>query len=116
MSINEERASPDVISCYFYQLKEMDGNQCKLDFVWKVLVVDWLAEKNLIENWSYHRIMRETDKAILLDGIDREHKDRWLAKSQIEFGDKIREHGEYFLAHRSSIREIEEIKGLYLES
>jgi len=107
---DESEYPPDVISCYFYEL-EKDGDDFKIKCVWCVNVANWIAEKNGLLNWHYYRIVRETEKAVLIEGKNYEGKDKWMGKSQVEYGDRIVEGGDYFRAHRSLIQEEEGKKG-----
>lgn len=103
MNIYDDQSEyfPDVISLYVYKLSYIEDKTFEIVYIKPINISNWIAEKHNIKNWSYKRIMLETPKAILIRG------DEWIAKSQIEFGDEVKEGDEYYRTHKNYIKEQE---------
>jgi hypothetical protein len=99
MLIDDESEHPSVVSCFIYKL-QIQNNIVKIKYIVPINIAEWLAEKNGIGNWSYNKVKHKTDKAYLLDN-------RWIPKSQMEIGVKIREGDDMYYGHRANIRELE---------
>jgi len=102
MGIYDDKSEyPDVVSLYVYKLNYMENGVFEIVFIKPINIPDWMAETLYIKNWSYERIMVETPKAILIQD------DKWIAKSQIEFGKEFEEGDEYYRTHKNYIIEQE---------
>jgi hypothetical protein len=107
IDMNDKSEYKDMFSFYIYKLKQINENDFEIEYIKPVDIPIWLAEKTFIKNWSYEKIVFETQKAFRFEGKNYKGEDKWIAKIQLEVGSTYTESDEFYRTHKNSIKEKE---------